>query len=68
VRREPDRILALATRVVERPAWLEVLDLGDEEAVRLCRPQILGRGVAFVPVLRSYEVSPDPQRDRSLPV
>ena len=50
-RREPDRVLALAAREVERPSGLEIADLGDEKAVRLGRPQVLDGGVLRVPVL-----------------
>ena len=56
-RREPDRVLPLAAREVERSPRVEVLGLRDEEAVRLDGPEVLDLGVAPVPVLTLHGAS-----------
>ena len=64
-RREPDRVLPLAACEVERAAGLEVADLGDEEPVRLRRPEVRDAGVARVPVLTPHAASASRRRDTS---
>ena len=51
---EPDRVAAFAAGEIERPPGRQAGRLGDEEPVRLRRPQQLAAGVAAVPVLGSH--------------